>query len=213
MIFNIFLGSLVLSIIHILLPNHWVPIAVLGKAEGWKKSKLRKVTVLAGMSHSLSTILIGFGVGLLGLKLTTISLSAMRLVGPSLFFVFGVLYLIAGIRDNIRKHPHRHIHLSEAINHTKKKATTAIATSMFFTPCLEIETYFFNASVIGWTGIAIVGVTYMSVTVVGLLFMTSVGRRGLEFSGFQFFEQYERHVLGVILMAVALFSYILFEQL
>ena len=182
-------------------------IAVIGKAEGWGRSKLRRVAVLAGTSHSLSTVLIGIAVGLLGMKLTTISLGAMRLVGPSLFLLFGILYLIAGIRDNLRKHPHRHIHLDKAISQSGRAATTAIVISMFFTPCLEIETYFFTASVAGWKGIAVVGLTYMIVTVMGLLVMVSLGRRGLEIRRFHFFEQYEKHILGIILMVMAFLSY------
>lgn len=99
MLVEIFLGSLVLSIVHIVMPNHWVPIAVIGKAEGSDRGRLTRVAGLAGISHSLSTILIGVAVGLLGLRLAAISLGAMRLVGPSLFFLFGTLYLI-GDRGN-----------------------------------------------------------------------------------------------------------------
>ena len=194
-----------------MIPNHWMPIVIIGKGEGWEKSKLQKTAILAGASHSLSTILIGVAVGLLGMKLTTISMNAMKLVGPSLFFIYGILYLIAGIRDNIREHSHRHIHLNRAVSQTGKTATSAIMISMFFTPCLEIETYFFNASVVGWLGIAIVGLTYFCVTVIGLLFMVNIGKKGLEFRGFRLFEKYERHILGIFLMLIALISYLYFD--
>lgn len=211
MFVNIFLGSLVLSLVHNLIPNHWMPIVVIGKAERWDIGKLRKVAAVAGLAHSLSTVLIGVVVGLMGLQLTAISLNSMRLVGPSVFFLIGILYLIGGIRDNLRHHPHRHIHLHEALQNRSRAATTSIAVSMFFSPCLEIETYFFSASVAGWMGIGLVSITYTVITVAGMLIFVSLGRRGLENVKLHFFEHYDRHIMGLILMITAVLFYFFLE--
>lgn len=212
MMVEILLGSVALSIIHIVIPNHWVPIAVIGKAEGWGRLQLRKVAAIAGISHSMSTVIIGVAVGLLGLKLTAISLGAMKLVGPSLFVFFGALYWIAGIRDNIRKHAHRHLHLDEAVGRSGRAAGAAIAVSMFFAPCLEIEAYFFNASVGGWRGIAIVGLTYVIISVIGVIVMVELGRKGLEMKKFHFLEHYEKHIMGIILIVMAIVTYFLLSD-
>ena len=39
MLLNIFLGSLGLSVVHFLIPNHWMPIVVMARSEGWDKGR------------------------------------------------------------------------------------------------------------------------------------------------------------------------------
>jgi len=42
---------------------------------------------------------------------------------------------------------------------------------MFFSPCLEIEAYFFVASNLGWTGIIKVSMIYTIITISGMLLL------------------------------------------
>lgn len=209
---EIFVGSLALSIVHVLMPNHWMPIAVIGKGEGWEASKVRQVAALAGLSHSLSTIFIGVGVGLLGMKLAAISVDVMRLAAPSIFFIFGIVYLMGGIRDGRRSNSGGHRHPVRSSRASTYGATTAIFTTMFLTPCIEIETYFFRASIMGWSGITLVGITYIVVTVVGILSFVEIVRRGLDFRGFQLLERYEKQIVGMILMVLAVVTYFIFHE-
>lgn len=57
-----------LSMVHVLMPKYWVPIAVIAKSEGWGRFRLRQVAALTGLSQSLGTMIIGVGVDLLGMK-------------------------------------------------------------------------------------------------------------------------------------------------
>ena len=202
---NIFLGSLALSVVHFLIPNHWMPIVVMARSERWDQGRSLRIAALAGFSHTASSIIIGVAVGALGLKLTEVSKTAMELVAPVIFLIFGIMYILAGIRDNIRDHKHRHIHLEEATKKKTRAAVTAIVIAMFFSPCMEIDTYFFNASLAGWQGILIVLVTYLLVTVAGIIFMVRLGLKGVKL---QFLEQYEKHIMGFILILMALTFYV-----
>lgn len=205
---NIFLGSLALSVVHFLIPNHWMPIVVMARSERWDQGRSLRIAALAGFSHTASSIIIGVAVGALGLKLTEVSKTAMELVAPVIFLIFGVMYIMAGIRDNIRDHKHRHIHLGEATKKKTRAAVTAIVIAMFFSPCMEIDTYFFNASLAGWQGILIVLVTYLLVTVAGIILMVRLGLKGVEAVKLQFLEQYEKHIMGFILILMALTFYV-----
>jgi len=208
MLLNIFLGSLALSVVHFLIPNHWMPIVVMARTEGWNQGRSLRIAALAGFSHTASSIIIGIAVGALGLKLTQVSESAMELVAPAIFLIFGVMYILAGIRDNIRHHQHRHIHLGEATKKNTRTAVTAIVIAMFFSPCMEIDTYFFNASLAGWQGILTVLMTYFLITVAGIVLMVRLGLKGLEAVKLQFFEQYEKHIMGFILILMAITFYV-----
>ena len=208
---NIFLGSLALSVVHFLIPNHWMPIVVMARSERWDQGRSLRIAALAGFSHTASSIIIGVAVGALGLKLTEVSKTAMELVAPVIFLIFGIMYILAGIRDNIRDHKHRHIHLEEATKKKTRAAVTAIVIAMFFSPCMEIDTYFFNASLAGWQGILIVLVTYLLVTVAGIILMVRLGLKGVEAVKLQFLEQYEKHIMGFILILMALTFYVFFH--
>ena len=203
-----FLGSLALSVVHFLIPNHWMPIVVMARSERWDQGRSLRIAALAGFSHTASSIIIGVAVGALGLKLTEVSKTAMELVAPVIFLIFGIMYILAGIRDNIRDHKHRHIHLEEATKKKTRAAVTAIVIAMFFSPCMEIDTYFFNASLAGWQGILIVLVTYLLVTVAGIILMVRLGLKGVEAVKLQFLEQYEKHIMGFILILMALTFYV-----
>jgi len=205
---NIFLGSLALSVVHFLIPNHWMPIVVMARSERWDQGRSLRIAALAGFSHTASSIIIGVAVGALGLKLTEVSKTAMELVAPVIFLIFGIMYILAGIRDNIRNHKHRHIHLGEATKKKTRAAVTSIVIAMFFSPCMEIDTYFFNASLAGWQGILIVLVTYLLVTVAGIILMVRLGLKGVEAVKLQFLEQYEKHIMGFILILMALTFYV-----
>ncbi|MFQ6607388.1 MAG: hypothetical protein ACE5EE_02500 [Fidelibacterota bacterium] len=207
MLLNIFLGSLALSVVHFLIPNHWMPIVVMARSEGWDKGHSLRVAALAAFSHTASSIFIGVWVGALGVRLTEVSKSAMEMVAPVIFLIFGFMYVLAGIRDNIRHHKHRHIHLGEVTKRKKRSAVMAIAIAMFFSPCMEIDTYFFNASLAGWQGILIVLVTYLLVTVLGIVLMVQLGLKGFEVVRLHFFERYEKHIMGLILIFMAITFY------
>ncbi|HSQ45118.1 MAG TPA: hypothetical protein VLM16_08990 [Ginsengibacter sp.] len=68
--YSILVGSLLLSLLHAVIPSHWLPVLAVGKKENWTINEVTKVTFLAGFAHALSTIIIGVIIGLLGLKLT-----------------------------------------------------------------------------------------------------------------------------------------------
>ena len=62
-------GSLILSILHGLIPNHWLPVLAIGKKEKWDLSETTRVTVIAGLAHATSTVLIGVLLAVVGANL------------------------------------------------------------------------------------------------------------------------------------------------
>ncbi|MCH8012135.1 MAG: hypothetical protein IIA61_09350 [Candidatus Marinimicrobia bacterium] len=211
---NLFIGSLILSLMHIVLPNHWMPVVIMGRSQGWQKSKIRQIAVITGVSHSVSTLIIGIVVGMLGIRLTETNLEVMKIIAPAVILVFGIIYLLLGIRqlaDRNKTH-HHHKKFDNTLNKTGVAAIFSISVAMFFSPCIEIESYFFNASFAGWKGIAVVSITYFVVTILGISLMVESGRRGLESIKFHFLEHYEKHILGVILILMAISFYFLLDN-
>ncbi|MCL4551088.1 MAG: hypothetical protein M1495_21265 [Bacteroidetes bacterium] len=203
---QIVIGALLLSVVHASIPNHWIPLVALSKSEKWTEKFTMSVTAIAGFSHTLSTIIIGIIVGFLGYKLSGSYSFIVGVIAPGLLILLGMIYLTLSIRDN--KHHHSHeIHIDDV----KKKTTTAIIftliISMFFSPCLEIEAYFFVASKLGWQGIITVSVIYTAITISGMLLLVWLGMKGVRKIKSHFFEHHEKTITGILLIVLGIAGY------
>lgn len=201
----IIIGAFLLSIVHASIPNHWIPLVALSKSEKWNEKTTLGVTAIAGFAHTLSTIMIGIIVGFMGYKLSDSYSFIVGVIAPSILILLGIIYLVLSIRDN--KHHHHEIHLEDV----KKKTTTAIiitlTISMFFSPCLEIEAYFFVASKLGWEGIITVAVIYTFITIAGMLLLVWLGMKGVKKIKSQVLEHHEKTITGMILIVLGIAGY------
>lgn len=156
-------GSLVLSVLHALIPNHWLPVLAIAKKENWSLTRTTGITFIAGLSHALSTVIIGIVVGLIGLSLASKIEYFTRFIAPSVLVALGLFYIY-------QHHRHKHFHLhhhNEIVSDTKVIASLVVA--MFFSPCLEIEAYFLMAGSEGWWAMILLAVLYTVVTVGGMV--------------------------------------------
>jgi cadmium resistance protein CadD (predicted permease) len=202
---QILTGSLIISAIHAFVPNHWIPLVAVSKTEKWSRNETLWVTAITGSAHTLSTILVGVAVGLLGYRLSSTHEYVTRLVAPSILVILGLVYLIIGLKSS---HHHRD---PIAVSSTSKKSKfiiiTSLAVGMFFSPCIEIEVYYFTAGTLGWLGIAIVSIVYLIVTVLGMVLLVDFGRKGAEKLQWHFLEEHEKKIMGVVLIGLGVFGY------
>lgn len=208
--YQVFIGSLVLSLIHALIPNHWIPLIAISKTEKWTQRQTLWATAITGFSHTFSTILIGVAVGVVGYKLSSSYEVVSTIAAPSILLGLGVIYLILDIRGMLN-HSHSHDHNPVSSNKTGKSRWTAILTSlsvaMFLTPCFEIEAYYFQAGVIGWMGIFIVSIVYLLVTVFVMLLLVYLGLKGVKTFNTHFLDHHEKGITGVVLIALGLLAF------
>ena len=54
------------GVLHTIVPDHWVPIALIARQRGWSKSETALAALKAGIGHVLSTLLIATVVWLAG---------------------------------------------------------------------------------------------------------------------------------------------------
>lgn len=202
---QVLIGSLVLSIIHASIPNHWIPLVVIGKTENWTRKETLWVTAITGSAHTASTILVGIFIGLVGYRLSSSYEFMTRTIAPSILVILGLIYIIIGSKDP----PHHHAPMK--IDHIHNKSKIAIITSlcvaMFFSPCIEIEAYFFTAGLLGWSGIAGVSIIYLIVTVFGMLLLVDLGRKGVKKIKWQFLGHYEKRITGAVLIVLGILAY------
>ena len=205
--YQIFIGSIILSTIHALIPNHWLPLIAIGKTEKWTQNQTLLATIITGFAHTLSTIMIGIIVGLIGYRLSSSYSVISETIAPSILIGLGVIYVIL----DFRRHNHHH-DINDVVTDMghKKSRWVAILTSlsiaMFLTPCIEIEAYYFQAGSIGWIGIFIVSAVYLITTVVIMLFLVYWGMKGANTFKSEFLEHHEKGITGIVLIALGLLA-------
>jgi hypothetical protein len=203
---QILLGSLLLSAIHALIPNHWIPLVAIGRAEGWRRSETLAVTAIAGLAHVTSTILIGIVAGLLGYELSTRYSSLTAIMAPLILIGLGVVYL--ALEAFGRRRQHQHIAMPRRASKVSRASLVAsLSVGMFFSPCIEIEAYYFTAGALGWQGIATVSLVYLSVTVAGMVLLVDLGLKGAARIESHFLEHHEKGVTGLLLVGLGVLAY------
>jgi len=204
---QIFLGSLLLSLIHALIPHHWIPIIAISKTEKWTNKEAIFATFITGLSHMISTIIIGIIVGFVGIKLAESYSSITSIVAPTILLVIGLVYLILDLRQ---KHHHHHFELEDVVLKNKKSKTailTSLSIAMFLTPCVEIEAYYFQAATFGWTGIFIVSAVYLIMTLLFMFGLVYLGLIGVNKLNLTYMELHAKRITGFVLIALGIVAY------
>ncbi|MBU1862863.1 MAG: hypothetical protein KKH94_04260 [Candidatus Omnitrophica bacterium] len=107
------LTAVSIAFLHTLFgPDHYVPFIVMSKARKWSYVKTLSITVICGLGHVGSSIVLGLvGVGL-GVTVTKLELfESMRGNWAAWGLIaFGLVYFIYGIRAAFKNKPHTHGH-------------------------------------------------------------------------------------------------------
>ena len=103
----------VIGFLHTLLgPDHYLPFVAMARIGRWSTRKTLAVTVLCGLAHVASSVLLG-AVGIAGgvvlLRLEDLESHRAELAGW-LLLGFGMAYLVWGLLHAFRRLPHAHLH-------------------------------------------------------------------------------------------------------
>lgn len=92
--------------VHSVLPDHWVPLAMVARTQRWSMPHLARVSFLAAGGHVLTSIALGAVVALVGLQFQKqIETQQGHIVG-SVLVVTGIGFLLWGLAGH--GHPHEH---------------------------------------------------------------------------------------------------------
>ena len=203
---QIVLGSILLSLIHALIPNHWIPLIALSKTEKWTTKETLSATFITGFSHTISTILIGIAVGFAGIELSESYGHLTKMAAPFILLVIGIIYVLKDLRAGHHHHHHFELKNSE-LKKTRIAVITSLSIAMFLTPCIEIEAYYFQASTIGWMGILLVSVIYLFITLLVMITLVYLGMKGINRLNSHFLEHHEKGITGIVLILLAVIAY------
>ncbi|KPK63417.1 hypothetical protein AMJ83_07035 [candidate division WOR_3 bacterium SM23_42] len=199
-------------------PDHYVPFIVLSKARGWSVLKTSIITVLCGVGHVLSSIILGF-VGI-ALGIAVFKLEGIEAVRGDIatwfVMIFGFTYFVWGVHRALRKKPHRHKHLhidgtthSHAHEHSAEHTHVHSAVSASITPWILFIIFVFGpcepliplimypaarGSIID---VWIVALVFGGITISTMLGVVLVSYFGLSAVPLRRFERYSHGIAGL----------------
>ena len=104
--FLLMAATVVLAVVHSILPDHWVPLAVVGRTQRWGLGRVARVSALAASGHVVASLVLAGIVALIGLQFRQqIEAQQGHIVGAVLVFT-GVGFLVWGLIGH--GHPHSH---------------------------------------------------------------------------------------------------------
>lgn len=172
--YSIITGSLIISLLHAVIPNHWLPVIAIGKKEQWSLREVTFVTFISAVAHGTSTVIIGIILGFLGARLGSRLEAFTSIAAPLILITIGAMFIY-------RHYRHKHFHVDPDIKKRKSKKSIIIAlvVAMFFSPCMEIEAYFLLAGAYaGWL-VLFISVLYLVITTVGMVLLVRFAYKGL----------------------------------
>ncbi len=191
-------------------PDHYLPFILMARAGRWSAIKTAAITIACGIGHVAGSVFLG-SIGIIfGLSLSHL-VSAEELRGGIaawLLTLFGVLYLIWGLRAAYCKKEHIHVHVHDGRSHSHSHShsgdhahvhTSAeapltpwiIFTIFVFGPCeVLIPLLMYPAAALDWRSTWLVAVIFALATIGTMTAVVLAGRAGLRHIGGPLVERF-----------------------
>lgn len=199
--FSIITGSIILSLLHATIPNHWLPVIAIGRKEKWTVQQVTEVTFISAVAHGLSTVLIGFILGFLGAQIANRIEYFTHFIAPCILIILGIIFIY-------RHHNHKHFHLDDNIRRkSKKKIIVALVLAMFLSPCMEIEAYFLLAGAQATWLIWFIAALYLIITTVGMVVLVRFAYLGILKLNWHTLEHNAGIITGITLVLTGILAF------
>ncbi len=190
---------------HAILPDHWVPLAVLGRTQRYPLSRVARLAGLAGVAHVLVSLLIGAVIVVVGLQLRSTVEHVQNAIVGGLLIATGVAFAVleATGRGHAHDHDHDHDHGRDGDDHAGHgRGAFMVSFGAAASPDLTILPVFLAATAAG-AGTAIASLVAFAVvtvtTIVVLTLLATIGGYGLRS---QWLERWGNAFTALVLVVV-----------
>ncbi len=191
-------AAIIISLLHGLIPSHWLPVVAIGKKSGWTENKVLKVAIYAAIAHALSTVIIGIFLALVGGYLGK-AIEGFSKTAPA------IILIVLGVWFIYRHYTHHHFHL-DPHSRQHKSLIWPILVAMFLSPCMEIEGYFFIIGAQGIQWLLLLSAVYFILSVASIFLWVLLAWKGAQKINAHKWE----HSSGIITGMVLILSGLLF---
>lgn len=192
-----------IAIAHTLIPVHWLPYALTGRARGWSLARTLAVNAAGGVGHVLVTAVLGALAMLVGVRLDGWLTGIFPWVVSALLLCVGLYFVYRQVRGGA--HVHGDDPPDQPVNEDRsdRAATAILVTMLLFSPCEAFVPVYLLGVPAGWAGFGLLTAVLAGATISCMLLLTTVawhGMAGLRFAGV---ERWQSGLVGVLLIGLA----------
>ena len=189
------------GVLHTLVPDHWVPITLIARSEGWSRRQTVRAALIAGGGHTVSTLLIGLLVWAAGVAFATRFGNLVSIVSSVALIAFGLWICVSSLREVAAEtHPHHDHDHHEGEPHRSRR--TGLLLILGSSPMVEGLPAFFAAGQYGIGLIAAMAVVFAIATMATYVVLCVVSVSGLQRVSFGPLERYGEVLSGAFIAIV-----------
>ncbi len=214
--------------LHTLVPDHWAPIALLARQQGWGRAQAARVAAGAGLGHTLSTLALALVVWFVGVLAAQRLGATLGYVSSGALILFGAWITFSALRDLHREaghghahhrhlhehrhadglvHSHLHAHHEDDLSdhdheHGPQSSRMALMLILGSSPMIEGIPAFFAASKYGVRQLAIMALVFAVSTIATYVALVLLGREGLSRVNLGPVEQYGEVLSGLVIAVI-----------
>lgn len=83
--------------LHSILPDHWVPLAVVGRTQRWSIARVARISFLASVGHVLTSIIIASVIAVIGLQFRSAFETEQGHIVGIVLVLTGIAFLVWGL--------------------------------------------------------------------------------------------------------------------
>ncbi|MFN3879614.1 MAG: hypothetical protein ACK4MH_14665 [Brevundimonas sp.] len=196
-------GGFVAAFLHAALPTHWLPFTLVGRAQGWRPSRILMAVTAAGLAHIATTAVVGGLIVAAGLALDQWIEGVLPHLAAVLLFLFGAFYLA---RATLR----RPVVAGGPVLETSEPAVSdkaaflGLIAMMAVSPGEVLLPIYLSSASAGVGALAMLTVVFAVGTIAGMATFTALASAGASILRLERWARYEGAVLGVALIALGL---------
>ncbi|MDQ2859437.1 MAG: hypothetical protein M3T55_01655 [Pseudomonadota bacterium] len=209
------------GVLHTMVPDHWVPITLIGRQRGWTRGQTARAALLAGTGHVLSTLAIAVVVWIAG-RLAAKTLGHwIDAITSAALVAFGAWIAISALlemrRDDGHGHGHDHPHHGahdhdhdddHGAPHAKAGSRTALLLILGSSPMVEGIPAFFAAGRYGAPLIVVMSLVFAAATILTYVTLCVASLAGLERVSLGPLERYGEVISGAFIALVGVVFWI-----
>jgi hypothetical protein len=189
------------GVLHTMVPDHWLPIAVMARQRNWSRGQTTRAAFGAGTGHVVSTLVIAVIFWAAGAAVATRFgqwveiITSAALVGFGLWVAIGAILEMKGHHSHDdAEHPHHH--------DEKTGSRMTLLLILGSSPMVEGIPPFFAAGQYGIGLLVVMAVIFAAATIITYVVLSVYSAAGAQHLWFGRFEQYGEIASGLIIAAV-----------
>lgn len=212
------ISAAVSAILHTLVPDHEIPLAMIGRTQNWSLKKMAGVTLIAGVIH----ISVSMGMGAIALiasaTLSQFIANSTQQISGLLLIVFGSVYTVVSWKRKQGGHWHSHghnqpLHAHDKVhsehqsgvseNNSKAGWGAWIVAIVGIAPCFTLIPVLIAAVPYGTTTTLLVMLSYAVATIGMMITLTLIALKTIQYiTKLHRIEKHMEILAGLVILAV-----------